>query len=140
MLLECQLAVLHPLTRSPAHPLLWRLTAFNLVALAGGDVLLSHVLTSNIWHHPVLTGASGSTTGSFICAGSVKMDIKHAYDTVVKGAVTQIACNTISSQMTISYNTDGSGKVVGQPLARCQKCKRQFSLQYFTDVDGEPIE
>ena len=101
-------------------------------------MLLSLVLTFNIWHHPVLTGASSSTTG--ICAGSVTMDIKHAYDTVFKGAVTRVACHTISTQMTITYNTNGTGKVVGQPRARCQQCRRQFSLQYFTDVDGEQIE
>ena len=80
---------------------------------------------------PRYAGGNSSKTGTFVCKQLGKMDVVHASG--------PYACHTTSYGVAVTPNTDGSGKIVGQPRARCTQCKRQFSIMYFTDVGGRAI-
>ena len=60
-----------------------------------------------------------------MCKQLFKMDVVHTGG--------EYACGSKSEQVAVTPNTNGSGKVSGQARVRCKKCKRQFSLCYFTD-------
>lgn len=101
---------------------------------------LSQELTKRVSVILYRAGASSSKTGSFVCQVGVQCVAVHNVNTPPSSRSPQgwTACG-IQSDTAITITTNGNGKSAGQPQKRCSKCKRQFSLCYWTTPDGASL-